>query len=257
MQQVQEATAFFFAPTTVAYAASLLGWVALDRWGRGYWPPRHDVTSDRPWFDLGLTFAALLGIAGFGLLYDRGYLLPTSGERWGGLAWQIDNLIIYSPIAAVLIYRAQSLETVFLSYEGLLRKVAAGVALGGMAVALFLLVRGEMQRFAEVFGGVFVLENWRNALAVFLEGVALAFGFVRLRWTLGLVPALLLPAILFAAFHLPRSVNSGREFGEMAAFFVFNTAIVVGILYVVQRSQDVIWIGIVHFWMDIAIRAFD
>jgi hypothetical protein len=43
--------------------------------------------------------------------------------------------------------------------------------------------------------------------------------------------------------------------GELAAFFVLNAALVPAILYTALRSEDVIWIGLVHYRMDMAIEA--
>jgi len=44
---------------------------------------------------------------------------------------------------------------------------------------------------------------------------------------------------------------------KIAAFFLLNTLLPTAVLYVVQRSADCIWIGIVHYLMDVAIDAFD
>lgn len=90
-----------------------------------------------------------------------------------------------------------------------------------------------------------------------MEGVVVAFLFVRIRWTLGLWPAILIPAVLFAVGHVPRQIAAEQSAGTMIAFFVFNTCLPAAILYVVARSRDIIWIGIVHYVMDIAIKAFE
>ena len=257
MPEVQEATSLFFVPTAAAYLGACGGWLAIERYGRDFWPARRESTTDRRYLDLGLLVAAPAAILLLGQVYRAGYLLPTSGGAWGAIGWQLDNLIIYSPIAAVLWYRRQSPATVYLALDGLWRKIVTGTVLALGAVLVFLLARGEMARAQEVFGGVLSGANWRNFLAVFLEGVALAFGFVRLRWVVGLTAALVIPSVLFAAAHIPRQIEAERALWEMGAFFAFNVALAAAILYVVARSQDVIWIAIVHFWMDIATRAFD
>lgn len=92
-------------------------------------------------------------------------------------------------------------------------------------------------------------------LPVFLEGVAVAFGFVRFRWLVGMVPALVVPAAVFAAAHIPGQLADERTLATIVAFFLFNTSLAAAILWTVQRSRDVIWLGMVHYLMDIAIRA--
>ena len=43
----------------------------------------------------------------------------------------------------------------------------------------------------------------------------------------------------------------------MAAYFAVTAVITVAVLHVLERSQDVIWLGLVHYLMDVAIGAFD
>ncbi len=99
-------------------------------------------------------------------------------------------------------------------------------------------------------------ENLRNFLPVFLEGVAIAMMYVRMRWAFGQWPALLGPGMLFAAAHIPRQIESGLGPPEMIAYFAVTAGIAFAVLYTLERSRDVIWIGIVHYVMDVAIGAF-
>jgi hypothetical protein len=82
----------------------------------------------------------------------------------------------------------------------------------------------------------------------------MAFAFVRLRWVIGTAAAIAIPSLLFAAAHVPGQVEAGRDVVHIAVFFAFNTALPAAILWTVQRSRDVVWIGLVHYLMDIAIR---
>jgi len=257
MESPQQATLFFFAPVAVAYLAACVGWLAYERaWPRG-WPPPTESESNRPWLDLALCVAACAGILAIGQVYRAGWLLPT-GDSWQGrLGWTVDNLIIYSPLALMLLTRRQSAETMYLSAAALPQKIVLGLLLGLLAVACYLTVRGEQQQFGEVLSQALAASSLVNFLPVFLEGVALAYGFVRLRWAIGTTAAVLVPGLIFALAHVPRQIAGERTLAEMAAFFAFNAALVPAILYTVHRSRDVIWIGIVHYLMDIAIRAFD
>jgi hypothetical protein len=124
-------------------------------------------------------------------------------------------------------------------------------------VGCYLALRGEISQFRAVLIEVATISSLGNFVPVFLEGVAVAFGFVRLRWAFGLPVALIVPGLFFALAHVPREINEGRSILVIAAFFVFNSALLPAILYTVDRSRDVVWIGIVHYLMDVATRAFE
>jgi hypothetical protein len=166
-------------------------------------------------------------------------------------------VIIYSPIFILLALRKQSLDTVFLSATDMGRKAAAGSILAVVATVAYLGLRGELANLPGVLRGVVDPENATNFLPVFLEGVVIAFLFVRVRWALGFWPAILLPAVLFAVGHIPRQLAAEESIGTMVAFFAFNTFLPAAILYMIARSRDVVWIGLVHYVMDIAIKAFE
>jgi hypothetical protein len=255
METPQQAETFFFAPTAVAYLAACCGWMLADVLLRGRWR-RSPLETNRPYLDLGLALVAAAAVFAIGSAYRAKWLLPTGSDWRGELNWQINNLIIYSPIAVVLLLRRQGPRTVFISADRLADKLAAGVLLGVMAVVAYLALRGELSDATNVLSQAVQPSNLANFLPVFLEGVVLAFLFVRLKWAFGLTTALLLPALLFAVAHVPRQIESERTLLEIGAFLLFNTGLTAAILFTVQRSQDIVWIGIVHYLMDVAIEAF-
>jgi hypothetical protein len=136
-------------------------------------------------------------------------------------------------------------------------KLITGLVLGIAAVAIYLGVSGRLGDLPGVLLESVMPRSLEHALPVFLEGVALAFLFVRIRWTFGLPAALLIPSLLFAISHIPRQLNDNLPPEHIALYFALNTLLPVAILYVVQLSADVIWLGIIHYLMDVAIRAFD
>ncbi len=254
---VQQATTYFFIPVACAYLFACGAWFAVLRWRPERWPKAAALETERQWLDLLLVFVVGGGILGIGQLYRAGYLLPTDGAGvWRALLWNLDNVIIYSPIAIVLLARKQSPRTVFLSMEKIGWKIGLGIAIGVASVLLFVTLRGEWGRLPEIAARVFALDAIENFFPVFMEAVAMAYVFVRLRWVVGLWPAIAIPAVFFAVAHIPGSLEEGKSFGYIAAFFVFNGTLTTAILYTVQRSRDVIWIGVVHYLMDIAIEAF-
>ena len=255
MQETQTATAFFFAPVAAAYLAICGVWLGYDRLRRPSAGEPPLGASTRPVLDFALAVAAAGGILLLGAVYRQGWLLPAGGGWLGRSFWIVDNGIIYSPIAAVLAVRRQGLETIFLSSHRLVEKTALGLGLGVLAVSLYLALRGELAQLAGCLVGALAPERLASFPAIFLEGVALAFGFVRFRWLVGTAAALAVPCALFAAAHVPGQIADERAVWEIAAFFLFNTSLAAAILWTVQRSRDVIWIGIAHYMMDVAIQA--
>jgi len=253
---VQQASLAFFLPVAAAYLAACAAWYALIRLAPGVWPVQAPPTTDRPRLDFALALVAPLGVLLLGQLYRMGWLLPRVGAPpVRRLLWVANNLIIYAPLFLVLAARRQGLATVYLSARRLWLKVALGLALGALAAALFLALRGETPRLVRVLTGAADLGRLADFVPVFLEGVGLAFLLVRLGWLVGERTAALVPALLFAAAHIPSGLASGRTAGELAAFFAFNVALVTVILRVVQRGQDVVVLGLVHYVMDVAIEA--
>lgn len=257
MDEVQQASAYFFWPTAVAYLLACAGWFLVATRARHWWPVEEWPTTERKWLDIGLAFAAGVCLFALGQAYRSGWLLPTSDDGVVGLlAWTVDNLLIYAPILVVVAARRQDGRTVFLTANAVGRKVGLGLALGVASVVVFVGLRGEWNRLPGIFAAAVSLGSLRNFLPVFLEAVALAFVFVRLRWVVGLWPAILIPSILFALAHVPGSLEAGRSMSYILAFFFFNGALTCAIVYTIQRSRDVIWIGMVHYLMDVAIGAF-
>jgi hypothetical protein len=254
---VQQSELRFFIPVVAAYfvPTMLLLWLVLRT---KFWPEPEDLKTDRRWLDLGLALLAAVAVLAVGQLYRQGLLLEVPDDS--GLAapvWMLNNLIIYSPLFIVLALRRQSLATAFISPKGLWVKLGLGVAGALLAVLIFHLLRGEAALISVTLGQAFTLDSLSNFLAVFLEGVGLAFLYVRLRWVMGYWPAALIPALLFAAAHVPGSLAEGDALMHIAAFFLFNTAFVVAILAFIARLQDVIWLSVVHYFMDVAIHAFN
>jgi len=192
---------------------------------------------------------AVAGVLGLGELYRHGWLFPATP-----LGWVADNLIIYSPILLVLIARRQRGDTVYLSHRGVHKKVLVGSACALASAAAFLALRGELDRFPGLFTS-WSSKRTADFVPVFLEGVALAFLLVRLQWVWGRAAAVSIPALLFALAHVPSQLAEGRSVAELVAFFAVNTGLVAFVLLVLQRSQDVIWLGLVHYLMDVAIGA--
>ena len=136
-----------------------------------------------------------------------------------------------------------------------MKKVSFGLGLGILAVIIFLTLRSQLSQFPEVILRSIEPGRLVDFVPIFLEGVAVAFLFVRIKWALGILPAILIPAGLFALAHIPGQLANGLNIVEITAFFVVNSGLAGAIIYFVHRSADIIWIGLVHYIMDIAIEA--
>jgi len=255
MHDPQTATAYFLLPVAAAYLTACALWLAYDRRFKlcQSEPPLGE--SDHPYWDLLFTVVAGAGIFLLGAAYRAGWLLPTGDTAAGRIGWLVDNAIIYSPIAAVLVIRRQSSRTLFLSATRLPEKILLGLALGVVAIVVYSALRGELPLVPGYLASTVDVDKLVNFVPVFLEGVALAFAFVRLRWAVGVTAAIAIPSILFAAAHVPGAIEAERGPSYIAIFFAFNTVLPAAILWTVGRSRDVVWIGLAHYLMDIAIRA--
>ena len=256
MQDPQSATAYFLLPVAAAYLTACALWLAYDRRFqlRQSEPPLGE--SNHPYWDLLLTVVAAAAIFMLGAVYRAGWLLPSGDTAAGRIDWLVDNVIIYSPIAAVQAIRRQSSRTMFLSMTRLPEKILLGLALGLIAIVVYSALRGELREVPGYLASTVDVEKLAVFIPVFLEGVVLAFAFVRLRWAVGVTAAIAIPSILFAAAHVPGAIEAERGLSYIAIFFAFNTVLSAAILWTVGRSRDVVWIGLAHYLMDIAIRAF-
>ena len=101
--------------------------------------------------------------------------------------------------------------------------------------------------------------TWRSlahGAPIYLEGVGIAYLYVRPQWVFGAWVAALIPALLFAIAHVPSAVAAGESAGSIVVFFAFNTIFVTTLLLVLARYRDVVSLGVVHWLMDLAIDAF-
>ncbi len=244
-------------PLAAAYLVACGGWLGGYRLTRPWWPSPEPLGTEHKWLDLAMVVVAAASILGLGWVWRQGWLLPEP-EGWAGdVLWQFNNLLIYCPIVVILAHRDQSIRTIYLWPAGLPVKLAAGLFLGTLAVVTYVLLRGEIVRLPGIALDTVRIDNVRYVVPVFLEGVALAFAYVRLRWALGRWTARIAPGLLLAAAHIPRQLESGLGTPAMVASFMVTVLIAFVVLFTLERSRDVIWIGVVHYLMDVAIGAFD
>src|SRR4029453_8975742 len=114
-----------------SYAMAVGLWLMLrfiiPRAWKRLWPaPQHEALK-RPRLDTLLMIAAVLAIIGIGQLYQHDLLLPRSLPRL--VREPLNQIIIFSPLFALLAVRRQSLRTAWLPLNAVWARILVGVAL--------------------------------------------------------------------------------------------------------------------------------
>lgn len=256
MEEIMQSNAFFMVPIVLCYGIICVMWFLFDKLG-WLWEISPIKSPNKPWAEFMLAMFAAITILVLGQLYSQGWLLPTPDHKVGaGISWMLNNVIIFSPIWLMTLLRKQSLNTVLISGQDVLKKVTFGLAASIVGILVFIGFRNEWARFSEILTHAVTFESLINFPAVFFENVALAFLFVRFRWTVGSKWAIIIPAILFAVAHIPGSVAEGDSWEHILTFALLTSSLTVLILYTAYRSRDILWLGFVHYLVDVAIKAF-
>jgi membrane protease YdiL (CAAX protease family) len=254
--QEQTATTGFFVAVALAWACVLGGLEVGRRRLPHVWPAAAVARSARPWFDLVLALLASAVVLGLGQLWQGGVLRWRWPGAWDHLAYALAQAVIWSPLPLVLWLRRQRAASAWTGTDHLAVRLLAGALLGVVAVTVYLLARGDLARWPQIASSAPTWRSLAHGLPVYMEGVGIAFLFVRLQWAAGRTVAALVPGLLFALAHVPGSLSAGEEPGTIAAFFAFNTAFVAVLLLLLARTRDVVSLGVAHWLMDLAIRAF-
>ena len=240
----------------MAYLSACGLWFLLDR-KKLVWSPESIITPAKPWWEMAFGLLACAGILAIGQVYSAGLLIPKSSLSWlNQIIWILNNFIIFSPVFIVLALRRQKLNTVFISARDIFRKLGFGALASTVGIVLFVGIRGEWHRTTEILINSVNGNSLANFPATFFENVALAFLFVRFKWAVGIKWAIIIPSILFAIAHVPGSLAEGDSWSHIMTFFTVTGGLTTVILYTAYRSRDIIWLGLVHYFMDLAIKAF-
>jgi hypothetical protein len=214
----------------------------------GLWPACPAPNFRRPWKEVGWAVVACLGIIAIGQLYQSGVHLPRSGP-FGQIFEGINQLIIFSPAFLLLYMRKHSLASAWLTTKGVLLRVGVGIVLALLAIFVFTLLRSESDGWFLVVQRVYNYQNLSYLLQVFGEDVAIAVLFIRMRSAIGLRGSIILVAALFALGHIPAMLSAGISFAEFGGLLL-DTILGVGVIFIVQKSADILWFWMVHFAMD-------
>lgn len=252
----QTANDDFLVPVVVQWAAVFGALELLRRRWPGIWPAAACAAGRRPWLDVAVALLTVVAVLGLGQLWHAGVLRWRWPGPWDHAAYLLAQLVIWSPLAVALCWRRQPLASVWSGSDHLPARGIAGLGLGVLGAAVFLTARGEPGRLPEVLAALPTARGLAHFAPVYLEGVGLAFLFVRVEWALGARLAAAVPAVLFAVAHVPRALAAGESTPTIAAFFVFDTLLVAAVLLLVRRHRDVLTLGVAHWITDAAIGAW-
>lgn len=252
-----ELLTIYFFPVLLGYGIPCLIWYILYKKKLLVLPTEPLLKPGKPKTELVYALLAVIAIFAIGQLWQAGFLIPSfSKNRYVSMAvWWVNNLLIYSPIFLLLRIRRQSLNTIFLSFNGLWQKLAIGLIATFVGVSIYMAFLGG--NAISILDKGLVYANARNFLPVFLEGVALAFLFVRLKWVVGVKWAIAIPAVLFSLAHIPRAIANESGLELMLVDSVLTAGVTVIVFAATAKSRDIVWLGILHYFMDIAIGAFN
>lgn len=253
MEDIQQSKLIFYLPILAGYAIACASAYLLFKMFGMTKVNEQEARPRKPYLELILGLGAAAAILAIGRIYTAGFLLPAT---YNPLSWIINNLIIYSPIFIVLIARKQSTATIWITPGKWYLKVITGITASVLGVALFLGLRSEWYRWLPVIVKSFSLNGLSYFVAIFLEGVALAFLFIRIKWVANLKIALAIPALLFALAHVPGMIAENDPWWHIILMSLVTGSITVFVLYTCNKTRDIIWIGFVHYFLDAAINAF-
>ena len=226
----------------------MVGWLVFNRLIPDLWPACSAPHFEKPWKEVGWALLASLGIIAIGQLYQAGIRLPVSGAM-GQILESVNQLAIFSPVFLLLYFRKQPLTTAWLPAKSVWLRIAVGLVLALLAIFLFTLFRSDSNGWLTVLEQVYHYQNLSFLVQVFLEDVAIAVLFIRVRSAIGLRGAIILVAALFALGHIPAMISAGVSFSEFSSL-ILDTLLGVGVIFVIQKSADILWFWMIHFAMD-------
>ena len=231
-----------------AYLVALGVWLLTSRLLPGIWPRGPLAVFERPWKELGIALVGALGILAMGQLWSRGIRLPEQGPL-GPLLGSVNQVLIFAPILFVPVIRRQPWTSAWIPRSRTGTRLLVGFILASLAVTTYSLARDGADAPWVVLGRIWRYEHIDTMVQVFLEDVTIAILFVRLAGVIGKGRGIILVACLFAAGHIPAMVSTGASWSHLAGLLL-DAGLGVAVIFVVQRSRDIVWFWCLHYCLD-------
>lgn len=246
-----EATLSFEVAVYAAWIASAGPLLLLVRHAPAWWPALQRVSFEKPGREFLWALAAAIALFAISFASDN-LLAPWKRQPvLGDVVYLGQLLLVYSPIFIVLWWRRQGLQSCFLRFEKWPTKIGAGLLLGTLAAAVFLLVRGRIESFPEFIstlghGGPVAM------IQTFMEGFGIGFLLYRAGAWIGVRWSSVIVSALFMSAHIPNYVSGASTFPlpTALALAAAHAGIGVLILFVIWKSQDIIVLGFLHWFIN-------
>jgi len=248
-----ETSLSFEAAVYAAWTTGIGGLLLFISWLPGIWQPVRPLTLSKPRSEAFIALGATLLLLAVSVTTDHVLCDWKRCSAFRDWIYLGQLIIVYSPILLVMLWRKQGPATCFLRLDKLPTKVLLGVGLSIVAAFVFLAVRGKVGDF-----GPFLLTLARGGplamLQTFLEGFALGFLLYRFGAWLGIRWSAVIVAVLFMAGHLPNYMAGTfhLSLGEALAMASVHAGISVLVLLALWKSQDIIVIGFLHWFINAA-----
>jgi hypothetical protein len=246
-----EATLAFEVAVYSAWIASAGALLLLVKYAPARWHATQPVSFKRPGREFFWALAAAIVLFAISFASDN-LLAPWKRQPvLGDVVYLGQLLLVYSPIFLVLWWRRQGLRSCFLRLEKWPTKIGAGLLLGTLGAGMFLLSRGRIEAFPELMstlghGGPVAM------VQTFMEGFGIGFLLYRAGAWLGVRWSSVIVSVLFMAAHIPNYVSGASTFplATALALAAAHAGIGVLILVVIWRSQDIIVLGFLHWFIN-------
>lgn len=231
-----------------AYLISICLWFNIAKYTKMFlWASPINYKPTKPSLEFGLSILTVVVILIIGQLYLRDWLIPNTNKNVFVDAF--NQIIIFSPIIALLIIRNDPIESLWLRKDHILQRVLVGFILALIALFITWIIYNSTRPFVELIGHTFNIKNTSHLTQIFLEDITIALVLVRLSTWIGKYKAILIVSILFAASHIPSMIVNGVTFNEMGSL-ILDSIIGVIVLIALSKSQDIWWFIPLHFVMD-------
>ena len=231
----------------------LLLWWIFSLLKPNLWKPNRIYQFQRPWRETLLALLATACTIGIGQLYAQHLLLPEVSVVKSPLINSLNQLIIFSPFIILLIVRRQPLSTAWLPSGLVWPRLAMGLVMAVGSIFIFAQIYNSSSPFFDILKNVYHPQNLGYVFQVFLQDFSVAVLLVRFKAAVGkkwFLLIIIMVAFLFSAAHYPLKLSQGLSFWVATREVILDGFLVSAIVYVLQRSGDILWFWFLHFAMD-------
>lgn len=231
----------------IAYGTVCLIWLAVSR-VLPYWRDPKRTSFENPWHEVSYALLAALLVIGLGQLWLRGIRLAND-TAWRTVFESINQTVIFSPMLFLLLWRRQPLASAWLPGRHVLPRLAVGLGLAVVALAIYTALERGAPSFLSVLQHVFDPGKSHVTVQVLLEDITIAILMVRMGAALTNKWAVVVAAALFAGGHIPTMVSEGASSVQLIGL-LRDFGLGVLVIGTASRGADILWLWPVHYALD-------